>query len=704
MALKDKRLNGINPMIKNNTKDKNNQKGKDKDNEKDKAAKLEFWKKRLATNQERWDVFANKFDQREEVIKGKNSVSPCVNGDTKTQTPHVRNITDELIEAQVDTAIPMPKVTAVNEEDELLAKNIEDMLISELDNLPMEVINDMMERTVPIQGGAFILLEWDDSIRTQTTVGDMTAQYIHPKQIVPQDGVFESIEDMDFIILKVPQTKAYINHKYGVNVSGEDESEPNIRSAGSEDAASGLVTQYIGYYRNNQGGIGRYSWVNDIQLEDIEDYQARVVSRCEDCGSIVTGFESDFDMTDESGEGTKTDETEQSMTSADESETGKKTDKKVCPYCGSTKITEDDEGFETLINPYTTKHGKEIPSNVPIPYYKPDVYPIILQKSVSIFGQLLGDSDVDKIKSQQNTTNRLAAKMLDKILRCGSFATLPPEASIILDNDEMKYIRLNDIAQKQMIDVFDMEGDIKQDLELYCQAYEEARQIIGITDSFQGRRDTTATSGKAKEFAAKQTAGRLESKRVMKEAAYQQLYEILFKFKLAYTDEPRPLRRSTPDGQTSYDIFDRYDFLKQDDAGQYYWEDRFIFSVDTVTPLSKDREALWQETRMNLETGAFGNPDNIDTLILFWSRMEKYHYPGADDVKKYLDSVKSNQIMQQQAMQQQEEVDMANRAAAEAEAAEAKATMDILKGGNQNNGSNQKAEEENPIKQDRKNY
>ena len=30
------------------------------------------------------------------------------------------------------------------------------------------------------------------------------------------------------------------------------------------------------------------------------------------------------------------------------------------------------------------------------------------------------------------------------------------------------------------------------------QVYEEARQIIGITDSFQGRTDPTATSGKAK--------------------------------------------------------------------------------------------------------------------------------------------------------------------------------------------------------------
>lgn len=74
-----------------------------------------------------------------------------------------------------------------------------------------------------------------------------------------------------------------------------------------------------------------------------------------------------------------------------------------------------------------------------------------------------------------------------------------------------------------------------------AQIYEEARQVIGITDSFQGRKDTTATSGTAKEFSAAQAAGRLESKRVMKDAAYAALFEAMFKFKLAYADEPRPV-------------------------------------------------------------------------------------------------------------------------------------------------------------------
>ena len=40
---------------------------------------------------------------------------------------------------------------------------------------------------------------------------------------------------------------------------------------------------------------------------------------------------------------------------------------------------------------------------------------------------------------------------------------------------------------------------------------------------------------------------------------------------------------------------------------------------------------------MNLQTGAFGDPTRTDTLILFWSKMEQLHYPGAGTTKKYLE-------------------------------------------------------------------
>lgn len=204
-----------------------------------------------------------------------------------------------------------------------------------------------------------------------------------------------------------------------------------------------------------------------------------------------------------------------------------------------------------------------------------------------------------------------------------------------------------------MIGVYDFSGDLQYELAYLAQVYEEARQILGITDSFQGRRDPTATSGVAKEYSAAQAAGRLESKRVMKNAAYAQLFELMFKFWLAYSDEPRPVSYKDFKGETQYEEFNRYDFLEQDADGQWYWNDQFLFSCDTSAPLASNREAMWQETRLNLQTGAFGDPTQTDTLILFWSKMEELHYPGAGTTKKYLeDKLQREQLQAQQAQTQ----------------------------------------------------
>ena len=113
--------------------------------------------------------------------------------------------------------------------------------------------------------------------------------------------------------------------------------------------------------------------------------------------------------------------------------------------------------------------------------------------------------------------------------------TLPPAAHIDNNAKDMKTLRPDSAADMAMIGVYTLQGDVEQDLVYLSQIYEEARQVIGITDSFQGRADRTATSGKAKEFAAAQSAGRLESKRVMKNAAY----ETIQAYKAAETNQEK---------------------------------------------------------------------------------------------------------------------------------------------------------------------
>ena len=249
--------------------------------------RLHLWQDRLARNDSQYENWYARMDERERLYQGSRYIFPLVNKyrPSNAKTPHVRNICSELIEAQVDSNIPSPKVTAVHEKDEPLAKIIEDMLRNEMDRLPFAEINDLMERIVPIQGGGAYLVEWDNTARTHTTIGELNVVPIHPRQMVPQDGVYSGIEDMDYIILKMPQTREYIYRRYGKDVSFEGEAEPDIKG-GDGGTAEDMVTQYIAYYRNDAGGIGMYSWCGDVELEDLEDYQARRLRRCAVCGQL----------------------------------------------------------------------------------------------------------------------------------------------------------------------------------------------------------------------------------------------------------------------------------------------------------------------------------------------------------------------------------------------------------------------------------
>lgn len=663
--------------------------------------KLRLWQERLDRNASAFEDQYSKMDGREQQYLGTNKLRPIVHGERKTSSPHVRNVSAELIEAQVSSTIPAPKVTARRKGDEEKAKLIEDMIRNELDRMPFEQLNDMMERTVPIQGGAGFLIEWDNTQRTHYTVGEISVSTIHPKQIVPQDGVYGSVEDMDYIILKLPQTKEYIRRKYGVDVSDESESESDVKALDASTAQD-MVTQYVAYYRNENGGIGLYSWVNDVELEDLEDYQARRLKRCTQCGAVEPLQSEAAEPLTPDGLMPGQAPVVEILGDIDTGELPKREtkpavgrDRHVCPYCGGTKWEETEEDYEELYADIVRSDGSVIPAfknietvdpaivdmnglPVPqivqeptrIPFYKPSIFPIIMQKNVSVYGQFLGDSDLDKIKDQQNTINRIEAKIIDKLLKSGSYITLPDEAYIAVDAEDMKIIRPGNAATKELIGVYDLQGNIEPDLAYLQQVYEEARQIIGVTDSFQGRRDTTATSGKAKEFAAAQSAGRLESKRVMKDSAYAALFEAMFKFRLAYADEPRPVVADDIHGNVEYKEFNRYDFLEQDAAGEWTWNDQFLFSCDTSAPLANNREAMWQENRMNLQTGAYGDPTQLQTLILFWSRMEQLHYPGAGDTRAYLEEemqrqvqMQQMQMMQQQAMQQAQMAQQAQQVA-----------------------------------------
>ena len=590
------------------------------------AAKRAKWQARLDYAKRSYDPLRQKMDRRQAYYTGDHSI-PAASGARKAKdATNVRNIVYELIESQVDSTVPQPRVTAIHPEDKELARKIEALLLNQIRLLNFKELNDLQERTVPIQGGDYWQVEWDPNAGFHCTLGDLSVCERHPKQVIPQPGVYD-VEKMEYIFVLVSQSREYLERRYGVKIEEESESDVSARTADGE-YVEGLVTQNIVYFRNREGGIGLFSWVGDQTLEDLEDYQARRGEVCCECGTRRTA--------------------------------------EVCPVCGSKKFRQAPLEAQELERDITLADGTLVPALVPgepepvknpdgsiqtdlltgepiwqegppvrttIPYYKPNAFPLVLRRNVRLFGQLLGSSDVDVIEDQQIAVSKFGTKIEEKLLKGGSYVTLPEGVNVETTDRELKVLRMRNPADKSMIGVVNVQVDTSRDQNMLETNYAWAKSTLGITDAFQGKYDASATSGTAKQFSANQSAGRLQSKREMKNQAYAKLYKLMFQFMLAYADEPYPLTYQQPDGQQQFTHFDRYDFLKRDAAGEFYWCDEFIFEVDPASNLASNRETLWSMIDVKYQAGAFGPINELQSQYRLWTLLAETGYPHAEAMK-----------------------------------------------------------------------
>ena len=591
-----------------------------------------FWQARLDDARRQYAEKRARMDRREDCYKGTKQI-PAAGGGAAKAAGNVRNIVYELVESQVDASVPQPKVTAIHPEDRPLARKIEAMLLAQIRQLNFKEMNDEQERTVPIQGGDFWQVEWDPAAGFHCTMGDLAVSLRHPKQVIPQPGVYE-LEQMDYLFVLVSQSRRALERRYDVRLPEEGESDVEARTSADADTVEGLVTQNIAYYRNSAGGVGLFSWVGDVTLEDMEDYQARRQWVCAGCGAPV--------------------------------EPPKNGEAARCPVCGargarSVPVEEQTlprdvtlPGGEVLpamgrgparpvVNPDGTLQRDEATGEVilmpgemrptVLPAYSPRRYPLVLRRNVRLFGQLLGASDVDVIEDQQIAINKYGTKIQEKLLKGGSYVTLPQGVNIETTDRELKIIRLKNPADKALISVLNIQPDTSRDQQMLEVNYSWAKSTLGITDAFQGKYDSSAVSGVAKQFSANQSAGRLQSKREMKNQAYARLYRLMFQFMLAYSDEPYPMILHGPDGAVEYAHFDRYEFLKRDAAGALYWNDEFLFDVDPASNLASNRENLWTMIDQKYQAGAFGPMGETKSLYRLWTLLAETGYPHAEAMK-----------------------------------------------------------------------
>ena len=584
----------------------------------EKQAKIDRWNAKLESDRLAYADDLERMKTNEKYYEGTREIG--ANPNTRQQVTkvatNVRNITYELIESQVDSSIPMPKVTPIHAEDTELAKIIEQALVNEIRLLHFNTLNDLQERTVPIVGGGYFLVEWDKNKGFHCNLGGIDVSNKHPSEIIPQAGVLD-IEKMDRIFVIEQYTRDYIKHRYGIDVENAKDTGIDKRTSNQDD----IVTVNKVYYRNKKGGVGLFSWCDIYILEDMEDYQARKLERCKKCGEIRKGEECE---------------------------------------CGSKSFERVDEGYEEITSDILMMSGRVVPAisgyeereivteqggktvekvsmRTRIPFYKPDCYPLVLRKNVSKNNSLLGFSDAEMIKDQQDLVKKLGSKINEKLLKGGSVFIKPRGVKMQTTDQELKVVEVDNPSQLAMIDTKNLQVDVTMDRVWANDNYEWAKSTLGITDAYQGKYDSSATSGTAKQYSINQAAGRLESKRVMKNEAYARLYEMMFKFMLAYADEKIPLSNKTESGEYEFSHFNRYDFLRQDAAGEFYWDDEFIFETDPTSTIMMNREAMWQQADFKLQSGAFGPIGQLKTLLLYWTFMEQNDYPNASQIKKHIE-------------------------------------------------------------------
>lgn len=622
---------------------------------------LEDWKEKYQISLQAYENKKDKCKQCQKQFDGDKEMP------TGKPATSIYNFTRELVEAQINSNIPMPSVKPRSSSDRNneLADIIEVAIRSELDRMPSEELNDLDERITRIMGGSVYLTEWDNARKTHDTVGEIANRLVSPLEFIPQQSVFE-LETMDYFFLSFEETKERIKAKYGKDV--EDESiDPNTTEL--EDTTSEeLVTQVVCFYKKD-GCVGSISWAGDTVLYHEKDYFVRKDKVCVECGKTQAVGETEC-------------------------------------ICGSTEWEKRDRDFERLREDVEKSDGTIIPAMSPviengayvmedyqvpmveqgtgmemyervlqdglavgeqpmmetrqrvkmeptkIPYYTPKDFPISVRRNMSVYQDFFGESDCAVIQEQQIQANKAMTKIDQKIATTAEFFTKPQELNFSLTNDGASVLNVQNTNQIAMIKALSLQFDMVQEYNVIEAAYYQAKSMLAVTDTFQGKADPTATSGKAKEIQVGQAAGIQKSKRVMKNAAYADLFRNMFWFLLAFADEPRTYSDTDHNGKRVEKVFNRYDFLEQDAYGNWYYNDEFTFSVDEAGAMQDDKTFLLEDVRTDFSMGAFGNPQEPQTMLNYWKEKEVLGYPNAKrNVKIWEEKVQQDQAMLQMQMQ-----------------------------------------------------
>ena len=510
----------------------------------------------------------------------------------------VRNITYEIIESQVSSDIPHPKVEPSYYTDKRYANavSIERLCQTVRDRLPFEVLNDLDERFTYIYGGSIFFVEWDNTLRHGKEIGGVRVHLISPTDFIPQPYVYDP-SDMDYCFLRFTTTRDELIRKYGAR----PESLSNISTGTTAIGASHAAEVIVCFYRGEGGEIGQFIFTGELTLKDIPSYYRRKRTVCKKCSREAH----------------------------------------LCG-CETPHLTTVDLAVERISREVADSVSEDFllrnsDGGITLPYYLPKRFPIVIRKNTSAKNSLLGQSDCRYIRPEQQAINKIESRILQKLLRSGVTPIIPEDASVSLNNSVFgQVIRMKPGESADQYGTVDTTPSLDADMREADRLYDHSKRILGISDAYLGMDDSYTESGVSRQLKIDRAQGRLDSKRKMKNFAYAELDRIIFEHYLAFADDGRLLYHKDAYGRVHESVFSRFNFIEIDKkSGLYYYDDSYLFSIDQDGGAEYQREALWKRNLENLEAGTLGDKSDPVTLLRYWQCQQRAFYPNARENVEY---------------------------------------------------------------------
>ena len=527
---------------------------------------------------------------------------------TGTRQKALRKLAYELVEEKINPRIPAPKMTPRYYSDILPVEATEALIMHEIDRMVSEEVHDESERSTLIDSTTWLKVSWNPFDNTHERSGMPIVENCPIDTVYPQPGV-SNYKNLEYIFEVRKMTLATVLDLYGKDVVSSE--------------ANDLVSVVETYFLNENRHVGKFVFVEDtlIVLANDLEWGMRRRRECTDCGAI--------DPIND-----------------------------ICLICAGTtfkyvsvKEQRLQEDLKFVTNPYRTgdtsnkdedgnvvDNNETIPANTTIPYYLIRQLPFVPKRTAKIPREIYGLSEVGIHLEKQDSINKFLNKAERKSAASKTVVTKLKDTRIDDKDQEMFYVEVESAQEAAGIQVKQITADISEEIAMVQMLTESAKSEVGVTDTDQGKNDPSARSGRAKQLQLAASQSRQAAPTLQRNIAYAGVYELIFKYLLAFSDEERSFVKILPDGTTREEVWSKYMFLSKTKDGTYYYRDDFAWSVDEATEITHDRAAMWQLIDNDFMNGTMGSEiDPVRALRMYWHMKQQAGYPTAKFALAFLD-------------------------------------------------------------------